>query len=249
MSVGAALLRFWWIAVAGVAAGAAAGLGLLSRQPAPVYTANATVLVTSASEPYLRTAQPQPAAATAAQPAASKGKKAAAKKSAPQSRTTVSTPNTQVLVNAANLYPLLIESGQIKRLRESVYGKTPGTLTATAFASATNTYGVYHPSPLPVIVVKATSQHADSASRLAVFTVRAFRSWIAQQQQRARIPASQRIGIEQLRVRVTSASSSSRALPIFVGGVILLAFCGVAVLADRLRPRRERVPAASHQPV
>ena len=51
-------------------------------------------------------------------------------------------PDTQVLVNAANLYPLLIQSDVIAKLRRDTYGPTPGTVTATALASSTNTYGV-----------------------------------------------------------------------------------------------------------
>lgn len=239
MSVGAALLRFWWIVVAGAVVGVAAAAGLFSRQPAPIYTANDTIYVTSASQPYLRTLQPQ----ASTRPAAS------AQTKARSGGTTLSTPDTTVLVNAANLYPLLIESGQITKLRESRYGDTKGRVTATAFASATNTYGVYHPSPLPVIVVKATSRYSATATKVAADTVKAFSYWVTQHQQAARIPQAQRIQIQQLSIQVTSAKRSSIGLPVFVGGIVLLAFCGVAVLADRVRPRRERVPAASHNPV
>jgi len=233
-----ALLRFWWLPVAGVAAGAVAAAALVSRQPPAIYTATDTVLVNSPSAPYLRTAQTQ---ATTV-PAKSKPKGKAAKRKAPAQssvKSTTSAPDTQVLVNAANLYPLLLQSDQIKKLRISLYGKTPGRVTATALASSTNTYGVYHPSPLPVITVKTTSRHPRSAQKLAVDTVSAFSIWIARRQKEAGIPRSQRIMIEQLRVRVQSSGGPTYGLPGFAFVVVLLAFCGLAVLVDRLRPRGE----------
>ena len=73
-------------------------------------------------------------------------------------------PDTQTLVNAANLYPFLIQSDQIARYRESLYGMTPGTLTALAHNASTNTYGVYHPSPLPIIDVTAKAKLASNPS-------------------------------------------------------------------------------------
>jgi hypothetical protein len=140
--------RFWWLPVIGLLVGIVAAAALVSRQPATIYTASDTVLVSSPSLPYLRTAQMQ----TTQVPA--KGSTVKGKKKVPATTsTTVVPPDTQVLVNAANLYPALIQSDEIRKLRVKLYGAVPGRVTASALASSTNTYGVYHPSPLPLITV------------------------------------------------------------------------------------------------
>jgi hypothetical protein len=231
-----ALVRFWWIVAAGVVAAILVALVVAGRQPSALYTASENVLVTSPSAPYLRTVQTgRPAPAPAA------------KTKQPATTVTTST-DTQSLVNAANLYPLLIQSDAIARLRESLYGPAPGTLTADALASSTNTYGVYHPSPLPVITVKAAAHRSAAAAKLAVDTVKAFSVWIRRQQQASGIPASQRIAIQRLGVRVRSSGGSSSGLPLFAGLVVLLGFCGLAVVADRLRPPRSAVPVEESAP-
>ena len=83
-------------------------------------------------------------------------------------------PDAEALVNAANLYPLLIESDRIKTIREAQAGTIPGSVTANALNSSTNTFGVYKPSSLPVVEVKATSSTAANASLLVTATVAAF---------------------------------------------------------------------------
>ena len=229
-----ALVRFWWIVAAGLVAAVVVAVGLASRQPSPLYTASENVLVTSPSAPYLQTV---PAATKTKQPGGS----------------TIAT-DTQALVNAANLYPLLIQSEAVAKLRESLYGPARGTLTVAALASSTNTYGVYHPSPLPVITVKASSHGPAAAQKLAVDTVRAFDVWILGQQKASGIPAKQRISVKRLGVRIHSTGGSSAGLPLFAGFIVLLGFCGLAVVADRLRPRRsvaveESAPARPHRHV
>jgi hypothetical protein len=225
--------RFWWLPVIGLAVGLVAAAALVSRQPPAIYTASDTVLVSSPNAPYLRTAQMQTTQT------AGKGKVVKGKKPAPSSSTTVVPPDTQVLVNAANLYPQFIQSDEIRKLRVALYGATPGTVTASALASSTNTYGVYHPSPLPLITVRTTSRQPLAASRLATNTVRAFEIWLLRRQKLSGIPKSQRITIEQLRVRVQSSGNSSLGLPVFGAVLVLLVFSGLAVLLDRVRPRRE----------
>ena len=229
-----ALVRFWWLPVLGLAAGIFVAAALVARQPGPIYTASDTVLVTSPASPYLRTAQLQ-TTATPAKATAAKHKKS----TSPSTSTTSAPPDTQVLVNAANLYPMLIQSDEIRKLRVKLYGATPGRLSASAIASSTNSYGVYHPSPLPVIMVKTTSKRPGAAAKLATDTVNAFGVWLLHRQQASDIPKSQRITIEQLRVRVQSSGGSTLALPLFAAVLVLLGFCGLAVLVDRARPRRE----------
>jgi hypothetical protein len=230
-----ALVRFWWLPVMGLVVGVLAAGALLSRQPPTIYTATDTVLVSSPNAPYLRTAQMQTTPTAVKSTPAKKGKTAAK----PGTSTTIVPPDTQVLVNAANLYPMLIQSDEIRKLRVKRYGLTPGRVTSSALASSTNTYGVYHPSPLPLITIMTTSRKSANASKLATDTVAAFQIWIKRRQRASNIPASQRITIEQLRVRVKSSGSSTLGLPLFAGVLVLLAFSGFAVLLDRARPRGE----------
>ena len=229
-----ALVRFWWIVAAGLVAAVLVAVALAAQQPSPLYTAIENVLVTSPSAPYLRTVP----AATEAKPASS---------------STIQT-DTQALVNAANLYPLLIQSESVAKLRDSLYGPSRGTLAVSALASSTNTYGVYHPSPLPVITVKASAHRPAAAQKLAVDTVKAFDVWIVKRQTASGIPAAQRISVDRLGVKMHSTGKRSYGLPLFAGLIVLLGFCGLAVVADRLRPRRdepaeESAPARPHRHV
>lgn len=224
-----ALLRFWWVVVVGAAVAIVAGGAVYEHQPKPTYNVSANVLVNSPEAPYLRTAQPQ---APSVKTIGGKKKSTSVATSAP------TPPNTQVLVNAANLYPLLIQSDVIAKLRRAKYGPTPGTVTATALASSTNTYGVYHPSPLPVITVKAHSQDAGQGKRLVNQTIRTFEDWIVQRQKASGVAPSQRISVEALQTTVHETGKRSKGMALFLSVVILLAFGAVAVVADRVRPRR-----------
>ena len=229
-----ALVRFWWIVAAGLVAAVLVAGALAAQQPSPLYTATENVLVTSPSAPYLRTV-----------PAATKAK--------PAATSTVQT-DTQALVNAANLYPLLIQSEAVAKLREKLYGPARGTLAVSALASSTNTYGVYHPSPLPVITVKASAHRPAAAQKLAVDTVEAFDVWIVNRQKASGIPEAQRISVDRLGVKMRSTGGTSYGLPLFAGFIVLLGFCGLAVVADRLRPRpaaavEESAPARPHRHV
>ena len=143
-------------------------------------------------------------------------------------------------MNAANLYPLLIESDKIANIREAQAGTIPGTVKANALNSSTNTFGVFRPSSLPIVEVKATSRTAANASELATATVAAFKTWIVDQQRSSRIPSAQRITVQQLETPVvTTTGGPSWGLPLFIGALVVLGFCGLAVIADNARPARE----------
>ena len=241
-----ALLRFWWLVVAGIAAGALVAVFVYSLQSEAKHTASTRVFVNSASAPYLRTQQTQ--AQTPRVRTVRKAKGGTRTVQQPSSASTAA-PDTEALVNAANLYPLLIESDRIKTIREAQAGTIPGSVTANALNSSTNTFGVYKPSSLPVVEVKATSRTAANASLLATATVAAFQTWIRQQQRGAGIPSAQRITVQQLQTpELTTTGGPSWGLPLFIGALVLLGFCGLAVIADNARPARERVQASEPAP-
>ena len=255
MSTGRSLLRFWWVILIGIAAGVLVAVVVYDRESGKKYTGTTRLFVNAPSAPYLRTQETQ----TLQQ--APKTKVVRTKVRGGSSPTvtlkpvaqapsvTSAAPDTQTLVNAANLYPLLIESDQIARLRESLYGVTPGKLTANALNASTNTYGVYHPSPLPIIEVEATSHSRANADKLAQDTVLTFGKWITARQKEAGVPASQRIAVQELQEPVlTSTGGPSKGLPLFIGALIVLAFCGLAVLLDRSRHSEARERAAETPP-
>lgn len=234
-----ALLRYWWLVVAGIAAGVFVALVVYSLESKAKHTATARVFVNSQSQLYLRTQQ------TTVQPQAAKVRpvrgKGGIKLKAVQQPATAnnSAPDTQTLVNAANLYPLLIESDRIKQLREAQSGTIPGTVKANALNASTNTFGVFRPSSLPIVEVKATSATAANAERLATATVQAFASWLHREQRSAGIPSAQRITVQQLAEPVlTTTGGPSYGLPLFIGALVLLGFCGLAVVVDNARPQR-----------
>jgi hypothetical protein len=227
-----ALLRFWWLVVAGVAAGAFVALVVYSLESSAKHTATTKLFVNSPAAPFLRTQQTQ---------TKTQSGKVVHSRAVQPSTSTSQPPDTQTLVNAANTYPLLIESDEIARVREQLVGTVPGTVKANALNASTNTYGVFRPSPLPVIEVKATSKNQGDAQKLADGTVQAFASWMLAQQKSHRIPAGQRISVQQLqRAVITTTGGPSPGLPLFIGALVLLAFCGLAVVADGARPAEAR---------
>ena len=242
-----ALLRFWWLVVAGLAAGVFVAVLVYSLESEAKHTATTQVLVNSPSKPYLRTQQTQTLTPKVRTVRTRKGGTRTVKQ---PSSSTSDAPDTQTLVDAANLYPLLIASRQVATIRESQAGTIPGTLKANALYSSTNTFGAFRPSTLPVVELKATSRTAANAAKLATATVAAFETWILEQQRDAGIPAGQRITVSELEDPVlTTTGGPSWGLPLFVGALVFFGFCGLAVIADNARPRRAREPAAPSEPV
>jgi hypothetical protein len=255
MTGGRSLLRFWWVVLIGIAAGVLVALVVYKSESGKKYTGTTRLFVNAPSAPYLRTQQTQVTPQSAKLKAVRtkvRGRSSPTvtlKPVAQPPSVTSAAPDTQTLVNAANLYPLLIESDQIARLRESLYGVTPGKLTANALNASTNTYGVYHPSPLPIIEVKAIAHSRADAGKLAQDTVQTFSKWVAAQQKAAAVPAAQRIAVQELQTPVlTSSGGPSKGLPLFIGALIVLAACGLAVLFDRARPAGAGAPAAAETP-
>ncbi|MGZ4256606.1 MAG: hypothetical protein ACXVRE_02445 [Gaiellaceae bacterium] len=228
-----ALARFWWLVVAGLIVGGLAAVLVYSVQHGKRHVATAQLLVNSPSAPYLRGSETTIA-----------GQSTRLRPTRTTSTGGAVPPDTQTLVNAANLYPFLLESDRIARYRESLYGPTPGTLTAVAHNASTNTYGVYHPSPLPIIDVTAKAKLASDASALVQNTIQAFSKWVGIEQRTTKIPASERLQVQELTAPVvTSTGGPKLGLPIFIGALVFLAFCGLAIVLGR--SAGESAPAAA----
>lgn len=228
-----ALLRYWWVAAIGLVVAIGAGLVAVSADREPYqYTATAKIFLTSSEGPYYRTA------VTSEQ-----------LRELPngdnQRVVDTNPPDTDTLVQAANLYPLLIESDAVATEREQQLGRVPGTVEARAIFSV-ETASRYRETTVPVIEVTGTSGSGENAVKLANDTVAAFGAWITAQQVDAGVRESQRILIQPLAsARVTATSGGpSYAIPILLAAAVFLAFCGLAVMLDSLA-RRSAAAAAS----
>ena len=229
----AALVRFWWIAVAGACTGILVAVSMLYQLPsfspreAPVYSAAARLFVTSAEGQYVRLSVPRPVES----PTASAGGEAGLV-------VVNETPNVQPLLSAANLYPLLIESDEVAKLRDERYGVLPGDVIATAYTSV-STPTRYVPAELPIIDVVATSSTAREAMTLAQATADTFKLWIKTAQDRAEVAPRDRILIELLRAprEAFPSGGPSYGIPILAALAIASAFFILAIVLDQLFPR------------
>jgi hypothetical protein len=252
------LLRFWWLLAIGIGLAALVAVGSVDRikpgippkltpRKAPTYTSSASIMIDSGDCPYCRTSITTTAARGAAA-AGSTGKAAAAAAGKKAAVTAVQTapPDTNVLVNAANLYPQLIQGDQVARLREKTVGVIEGTVLAQTAFSSNRPYGSAKPSYLPLITISTTATTPDGAMKLASGTVDAFRKFLIARQDRAGVPVSQRLLVENVNrpAGALKVTNSSMTLPGGLFVVILGAFGGLAILLDRKFPRRDRHAAA-----
>jgi hypothetical protein len=245
-----AVLRFWWLAVAGLAAALLVLVLTLYRverawppvlvtKAVPSYLASTELLVDSPTGPYFRTAIDRQAPLP----------RVPRKQDSPTQTLTTETPvsPTKLLVDAANLFPLFIESDAVAQVRTERFGAIPGSVRAKALY-ATRGENRYRPSTLPVMQIAAVSRTPRNAIRLAEATARAFDIWLAREQARTHVPAKQRIVVSQLRVprEASKSGGTSSGLPALLALVVFGTFLGLTVVADRAFPRSgEQVVEAS----
>lgn len=227
------LLRYWWVAALGLVVAIGAGVLAVSAEREPYrYTATAQIFLTSPDAPYYRT-----------------GITSEQLRELPngEDQRVVDTnpPDTDTLVQAANLYPLLVESDDVAAAREQQFGRVPGTVEARAIFSV-ETASRYRETSVPVIEISGTSGSPENAVKLADDTVQAFGGWITAQQDAAGVKESQRILIEPLASAQVTATDGgpSYAIPFLIAAAVFLAFCGLAVMLDSLA-RRSALAAAA----
>jgi len=257
------LLRFWWLLAIGIGLGALVAVGSVDRikpgippkltpRKAPTYTSSASIMIDSNDCPYCRTgiSTPVPGRGGSASGADSTGKaiQAASGSKNAKSATTYQTnpPDTNVLVNAANLYPQLIQGDQVARMRDDLVGPIEGTVLAQTAFSSNRPYGSAKPSYLPLITISTTAGTPSDAMKLASGTVDAFRKYLIARQDRSGVPVGQRLLVENINrpAGALKVAHSSMTLPGALFVLILGAFGGLAILLDRKFPRRERHAAA-----
>ena len=245
----AALQRLWWVVGIGVVLGVGLALSMVYQLPsftprdAPVWTATSRLLVTSAEGQYIRVSVPrvvEPGANASETPDAS-GQGGQGGGGGPL--VVNEPPNVQPLLTAANLYPLLIESDDVAKLRDEKFGPMPGTVASRTF-TAVSTPSRFSPAQLPVVDIFATSPTPRQAIALADATADAFKSYIRTQQNRAGVTAEERILIQDLKAPGSTYSTGgpSYGIPILVALALIAAFGMLAVLLDQLYPRGSTAP-------
>ena len=166
---------------------------VINERDQRTYIASTRLLVTSSEAPYYRIGTTD--FVEAPQPEVTEGEDTPTR-SAPVLVT--DTPDTATLIQAANLYPLLIESDQVELMRERMFGPLAGDVIARAIY-AVATPGRFELSDVPVIELTAESQTGGEAIALAEASSKAFIRWISQQQEAAGVEEGERIVVEQLR--------------------------------------------------
>jgi capsular polysaccharide biosynthesis protein len=229
-SYGSALRRNWWVVAIGVVVAIAVATWMAYEVPGftprekPVYTANARLLVTSSEGSYIRVSVPRRVDDESVSGIASDG-----------SRVVNEPPDVRPLLAAANLYPLLIESDHVTKLRAEMFGPMAGTVKANA-VSAVVTPTRYRPSQLPAIDIFATSSSAEKAVALANATSKSFKRWIQLEQAETKLKPRERIIIQELRVPTGAVSSGgpSFGIPVLAALAVLAGFGLLAVALDRI---------------
>ena len=245
-----ALRRQWPLLAVGAVVALIAALATIfqlpsfERREAPTYTARARLLVTGVDAPYIRTSVTR-----ASERQREEGSGGPTQEVTSGGTTILQTgpPDVTAYIRAANLYPLLVESDQVKAERQRLFGSTEGTVTANAIY-AVSTPSRFTPSEVPVIQVFGTAPSGPESVALTRQTASAFVSWMKRQQTASGIPTKQRIRLQEIE-RPTAALPSATASPLlapiaFI--VVASAFVLLALLVDRLRtPRVEAAATAS----
>jgi zinc-ribbon domain len=246
-----ALKSYWWLLLIGVAVAGVAAItsvakvdfgtmppGLERRVPF-TYTATARLLVTSAETPYFRTTVPR----TTELPDGT------------GTTTFRSAPDIGTLITSANLYPILIESDDVRSLREEMAGPLPGSVTARAIY-AVSSASRFELSQVPVVEIYANASTYGGAVRLAGATVNAFTRYIDQVQDASNLEQEERILLKVLTRPdgAVASGGSSLSLPLMLFVLIVGAFAALALVLNRLFPfgipfgRRLRVERRTARP-
>jgi len=228
-----AFLRFWWVLALGLAAAVAVGGLVAKRHRPPTYSTSSQLLVDSAEHPFLRVS----VGASPAPQAGASGKAAVSSHPA-------NNPDTAALVQAANFYPMLINSDVVAAYRVKHFGVIPGTVKAKA-VDATQGQNRYVPSIFPVIEIDSAGPTASDAIGLSTATANAFQKWLSARQAAEGIPLKQRISVVPIVMpeTATAVKHTRYSLAIVAGAAVFAAFLGLAVVLDRFVPRRRLAEA------
>ena len=268
------LARFWWLPVLGLAIAVLAGTQVLDqfrpgwpprlveRSPQQ-YTATALLFVDRPDHPFFSTRQietsPAGQSVRLVCPQTSSGVRKCeyVVEPIPESNHSVA-PDTTTSITSANIYPLLIESDQLRAYRDRRFPDLPaGTVSATAYGTrdltptgATSQRGGNRggtaPSHFPLVEVTATSQSRAGAGTIAAATAQAFVEFVDAQQKAQAVPKAQRVDVEILKAPPLGVAASSSDTPkAFVAAVATMLGCLILpFVLDAAIPVRRRVSTA-----
>jgi len=231
-----ALRRFWWLLVLGLGVAAIAAILSvyrvdfssmgLEKKAQLTYTASSRLLITSDDEPYFRKEVTQQVTTPGG-----------------EVQEYSSPPDIGTLISAANLYPILIESDEVAKIRDEKAGPLPGSVTTRAIYEV-NSPSRFELSQVPVIEVFGHAGSAAGAVAITQATVDAFQTYVQRAQNEADLRRSERIFVQEIQQPVGAAASggSSASLPLMLFVVIAAAFFALAILLDRLFPGAIRLP-------
>ena len=246
-----ALVRFWWVALLGIVL---AGLAFtfatyrvtsgfppkLEARSQATFSASTQLLITSKGEPYLSSTNVNakivklPDSTTTSTTGAPTGTQQASTYDSGSG----ADGDLQRLVEIANSLPPRVTGDTVIRLRNKLYGRIAGSVTAVnpyAFSGA----GGFREGPLPYIKITGTARSPQDALDITNQTAQAFKRWFEGRQRASK--TKNPVIVEQ----VNSAGSavmnggSKPLLGVAAALFVLLGGSGLALALDRLIPRRK----------
>jgi len=268
------LARFWWLPVLGLAIAVLAGVQVLDqfrpgwpprlveRSPQQ-YTATALLFVDRPDHPFFSTRQIETSPAgqivRLVCPQTSSGTRKCEYVVEPIPETNHSVPpDTETPITNANIYPLLLESDQLRAFRDKRFPDLPaGSVSATAYGSRDLTptgattqrggnRGGFTPSHYPLVEVTATSQSRAGAGTIAAATAQAFVEYVQAQQTAQAVPKNQRVDVEILKAPPLGVEAGSSEVPkAFLAALATMLGCLILpFVLDAAMPQRRRVSPA-----
>jgi hypothetical protein len=262
-----ALVRFWWVALLGIVLAGLAftfatytvKLGLppkLTARAQSTYSTSTQLLVTSKRDPNLSSTNVNarivklPDSTTTSTTGAQTGQTA----NSTYDSGSGADGDLQRLDEIANNLPPRVTSDPVVKLRNQMFGRINGTVTAVnpyAFSGA----GGFRSGPLPYIQINGTADSPQDAVAITNQTAVAFKKWFEARQVVNKIPTANRVVVEQVN-SADHASANGGTKPLLgvaAALLVLLGGSGLALALDRLIPRRRpraarvAVPAASER--
>ncbi len=226
------LRRFWWLLVLGVGIATIAAVMSVyridffsippsfERKAETTYTAYSRLLVTNDQAPYLRTRVDNEV-------------------TGPDGSVSVysNSPDISTLITAANLYPILIASDEVLKLRSEMAGPLPGSITSRAIYEVSSP-SRFELSQVPVVEVYGHADTGANAVEITKATVAAFLVYVNDLQDDAALSRRDRILIQELQAPdgAVASGGTSLSLPLMLFLLIVAAFVALAILLDRLFP-------------
>jgi hypothetical protein len=261
-----ALVRFWWIAIVGIVLAVlvfvlatykvSAGLPpSFEARAQSTYTASTQVLITSKREPYLSATNvnakiiPLPNDTSATGTTGTAGTPTSTYDSG-----SGADGDLQRLVEIANDLPPRVTSDPVIKLRNRLYRRIQGSVTAVnpyAFSGA----GGFRSGPLPYIKITGTANSKQDALDITNSTALAFKRWFEGRQAAARIKSADRVLVEQVNSADTAfpQGGSKPLLGVAAALLVLLGVAGLVLALDRLipytpKPRRSAATEPRERP-